>query len=1350
MKNFSALIIIAILAICTNITGYAYNIQHISSRYGLSSSAVRFVTMDSYGFMWFATYDGLNRYDGSSVKSYLPTSHSNSLPGNVIRHITETDPGMLWLKTNQGLCLFNSKSGTFENHPDMRTIYWQAKSPDGTFFALSENDSIAVYNKSDGLFHKIHTPGVMSYRTQCFSICKDNIIWVFGSMGQIMRYKIIKENGIITGTYRLMDYELDAPVRWAFEKGTNVVFVDTRFDLYTLDINTGIKEFVMNIGSEIPPKESMRDALIAGNDIFIAFINDGLKVIRRDPHSVNKPYIERTTLNYGVFNLAYDPVQQIVLIGTDGYGVYIYSEEDYTIRSSMLYEFYPQAKVPVRSVTLDADNNLWIGTKGDGLFCFPGYNPDEPLRDKKVNHFHIQNSALANNSIFNLVESRHNLMWIISGGPGINYYSYSDKRIHTLSQPPGSKPLYFLCSATEQDANTLWVTTSGDGLHRIKLAFTNGTPRIEKMDHFRFFQTENVIYDTEIENDSILWIGSRGEGLVRFNLKTEEKTFYKLTNGENQLVNDILVIHRDSRNILWLGTSFGLCRITKVGKDKLEYINYNTESGLPNNTIHGIVEDRQGYLWLSTNKGLARFDPRTKVFTNYSNPNNLSVQEFSDNAYYICPRKQIMFFGGIDGFVSIRSNQTQTPVFTPNFYFNTLSIYGKEVEIADYIKTRDQKDILELPHNQNFFTVSFVAPDYVNGHKYTYQYLLNGHSDKWIDNGTSNSVTFTNMAPGEYLLKVRFSANNIFGDQPVYTQYIRILPPWYMTTVAYIIYAIIIGSVILFFILSYRRKVKRKEHRVFEKMEQKKTQEIYESKLRFFTNITHEFSTPLTLIYGPCDRILSSVDKSSPVYGYATLIHRNAERLNGLIQELIEFRRIDTGHTQVVIEKVEIEEFAGNILSSFRLLSDNKQTNYIVNIEKKLIWQTDPGCYSKILTNLVSNAFKYTLDGGTINVDIFTKDQMLVTCVSNTGKGFRPEDLPFIFDRYRVLDNLESRHNSRLFSRNGLGLSICHSTVKLLGGEMQVESTPGQITCFTVELPMHELTNKTLEYSRIASGIPMQTPDKKQIILPEFNILKSRPTILVVDDEIEILWFVCEILKDQYNVIPVKDPDTIEEILSKTKINLLISDVMMPRRSGFDLVRMLKESRVTSHIPVIILSGKNYTEDQLEGLDAGVDMYISKPFDVQYLKKAVRRLLKREEETKEYYNSAFSAFEIEEGQVLHREDKEFYERTLQVIDGNIKNPAFSTEELASLLNVSVRQLYRKIDVVYKNGPGSLIRDYKLKIAEGLLIKTNISVDEVIYQSGFNNRGSFYKLFSQRYGMPPKAYREKHNRENTDS
>lgn len=1169
MKNIISTLI-AILATLFSLAGYAYNAQQVSFRNGLSSSAVRFVSMDSYGFMWFATYDGLNRYDGSSVKSYLPTN-SYSLPGNVIRHITETDPGMLWLKTNQGLCLFNSQAGTYQNHPHRRISQWQAKSPDGTFFVLAENDSIAVYNKDSGEFYNIHTPGLIAYRVWCFTVCKDDIIWVFRNRDAIMRYKITRENGIITGTYRLMDYEHNIPIRWACEKGTDVVFVDTKFDLYTLDINTGVKEFVINIESEVPPNESIRDAVIAGNDIFFAFINDGLKVIRRPPNS--PPYIERTALNYGVFSLAYDAVQQIVLVGTDGYGVYIYSEGDYTLRSSMIYEFYPQTKVPIRSVMLDAEMNLWIGTKGDGLFCFPNYNPDESLLDKPMEHYHIQNSTLVNNSIFNLTESRHNLLWVVSGGSGLNYYSYADKRIHKLHQPPGSTPLNYLNAVIEQDAHTLWVLTSGEGLHRVKLAFTNGVPRIERMEQFKFFQTENVIYDTEMEGDSILWIASRGDGMVRLNLKTEEKKLYQLTNGENQLVNDILVVYRDNGGTLWLGTSFGLCRITEVGKEKLEHINYNTESGLPNNTIHGITEDAKGCLWLSTNKGLARFDPQTKVFTNYTNPNDLPVLEFSDIAYYNCPRTGIMFFGGIDGFVSIRANETETPVFIPNFYFNSLSIYGTEVSIADYSKQQNGTDVIELAHNQNFFTISFVAPDYVNGHKYTYQYLLSGHTDKWIDNGASNSVTFTNMAPGEYSLKVRYSINNTFEGQPVYTQYIRILPPWYMSVPAYIVYALVIGSIGFLLIVSYNRRIKRKQQRIFEKMQQKKTEELYESKLRFYTNMTHELSTPLTLIYGPCDRIIYSAEAGSPIHNYASLIQRNAERLNGLIQQLIEFRKTETA--QAPAEKI---------------------------------------------------------------------------------------------------------------------------------------------------------------------------PEKMPVSLPQIAIVESRPTILVVDDEIEILWFVCEILKDQYNVIPVNDPSTIEEILSKTKINLLISDVVFPELNGFDLVRKLKESLATSHIPVIILSGKTYTEDQLEGLDAGVDMYISKPFDVQYLKKAVRRLLKREEETKEYYNSALSAFEIKEGQILHREDKEFYERALRVIDENIKNPAFSTEELASLLHVSVRQLYRKIGGVYKNGPGSLIRDYKLKIAEGLLIKTNISVDEVIYRSGFNNRSSFYKLFSQRYGIPPKVYRERNGKE----
>jgi signal transduction histidine kinase/CheY-like chemotaxis protein/ligand-binding sensor domain-containing protein/AraC-like DNA-binding protein len=1323
--------------------GHGYNLRQVTSRDGLSSSAVRYVTMDSDGFMWLGTYDGLNRFDGLSVKTYMPSGEKNSIPGNVIRHITEVGSGKLWLRTNRGLCLFDTKAGTFDNRPDMLQVYHQGKSPGNDFFVITSDDSIAIYNSDDGRFHQAPAPGIRAGQTRCFSVSADDILWVFDSWGPVMRYKLTIENGMITGAWRLMNFEHALPVRWAFEKGTQVVFVDTALDLFTLDVNTGQKEFVVNLGAEIPPHETMRDALMVGDDIFFACINDGLKVIRRKKDPDGKPVIERLDLNCGVFCLAWDPVQQVVMIATDGYGTYIYSEDAYSIRPTLSHEFHPQTKAPVRAVMLDGKNNLWVGTKGDGVFCFPNYNSGRSPSGREVKRFHIQNSALRNNMLSDFAESRHNLLWIMSDGPGICYYSYADQRIHRLEQPPGTEALHFLYSVVETDGSTLWVASSGEGLHRIGLSVSGGVPRVSEIETFNFFEKGNIYYAVEPQNDSTLWIASRGNGVVRLNTDTRKADRFRLSDGEHDLADDVLSALCDSRGTMWFGTSFGLCKARVAPDGEFIYEIFNTESGLPGNTVHGILEDRHGYLWLSTNNGLACFDTETNYSANYTHANDIGMLEFSDNAYYATPAKEILLFGGTEGIVSIRPEERQAPAVTPNFYFNSMEIYGNEVAIADYVKRDNRADVIELTHRDNFFTISFVAPDYIRGQNYTYQYLLSGHSEQWINNGKSNRVTFTNMSPGDYTLKVRFSTDNIFEGRPVHTQRIRILPPWYMTAAAYIVYGLAICCAAILAMRFHRRSQHKRQQMAFERMERQKKEEIYESKLRFFTNITHEFCTPLTLIYGPCERILNSADPSSPLHNHASMIRRNAERLNGLIQELIELRRMDTGHIQLAAERMPVDDVAGGILASFSPLAEQKDIRYSVKISPGLEWNTDRRCYSKILTNLVSNAFKYTPDSGTVEVVIEEHNRLLVTRISNSGRGISPEDLPFVFNRYRVLDNLESRQDSRMFSRNGLGLSICHGLVKLLGGDIHVKSTPGEMTRFTVKLPVTELTVSPPEREQKPDEQPLPIAETKRIEIPRPGIVKSRPTILVVDDEPEILWFICEVLGADYNVVPTDDPALVSDILAETKINIIITDVMMPETDGFGIIRELKASAALSHIPVIFLTAKSYPEDQLEGLDAGADMYITKPFDVEYLKKAIVRLLKREEDTKTYYNSALSAFEPEEGRMIHRDDKAFYEKVMQVVDMHFSDPDFTSEKLACEMNISPRQLSRKLEAIYSDTPGNLIRDYKFKVAEGLLVKTTISIDEVIYKSGFNNRGSFYKIFARRYGMTPKLYRQKH-------
>jgi signal transduction histidine kinase/DNA-binding response OmpR family regulator len=603
-------------------------------------------------------------------------------------------------------------------------------------------------------------------------------------------------------------------------------------------------------------------------------------------------------------------------------------------------------------------------------------------------------------------------------------------------------------------------------------------------------------------------------------------------------------------------------------------------------------------------------------------------------------------------------------------------------------------------------------------------------------------VTFTKVPPGAYVLHVKYENGATLSQDDIYSLKIVILPPWYLTVWAYLFYTLLFLAFFYFAIFLIRKNYKNKRTAMIEKLNQQQKEEIYESKLRFFTNITHEFCTPLTLIYGPCTRILFYQKTDMYIRKYALLIMRNAERLNALIQELIEFRRIETGHKACSIENLALSELAKGIAESFSDLSETRNIDYQIHIEESLQWNSDKSCFTKILTNLLSNAFKYAPDNGKVGIAIRRTHHTLQILVTNTGKGIKEKDIPFIFDRYTVLENFEKQTQKGLSSRHGLGLAICHSMVKLLHGEIDVESVPGELTCFKVTLPQLE-SNTPEKREAYEEHIPMLqnfNDDLPVVETENYTFIKTRPTILVIDDDPEMLWFISEIFKEHYNIIPVNNPETVHDILLQTQPHLIISDIMMPQLDGITLMKQIKADKRTVHIPFILLSAKNTVEEQVEGIEAGAEMYLTKPFNVEYLKSIVDRLLQRQDDLKDYYSSVISSFELTNGKYLHKEEKLFLDKLIHHINTHFSDPDFSTTQLSSNLGMSTRHLYRKLKKIIPQTPADLIKEYRLSIAERLLVTTQLSIDEIMFKAGFVNRGSFYHAFSQKFGMTPKLYR----------
>ncbi|MDR2362454.1 MAG: response regulator [Prevotellaceae bacterium] len=1326
---------------------FSHNLRQLSSKEGLSNSAILSIYQDKERFMWFGSCDGLNMYDGLHIQVYKPTTNNpNSLSGNLIEGIMGAEDNILWIATNHGFNRLDKKKRTIEYHNEFQGKYHWAKTVQNEVFAIREDHFIHYYNKERKEFIPVSFPGIYNDNIQAFFIDPNNTIWILSDNGKTIHAAVSFTDMAIPHLKIVPAPEHDADFLYVFHEKERVYLIDKRYLLYELNVLTQKKNLIKNLRYEIRDNGIISTIIRDGDDYLIAFKTNGLIRLKHTPETELKYRTERIDIYCGVFSLCRDEGQDIVWIGTDGQGVYMYSNDAFSFRSITFTDLPFHIQKPVRALLIDKNNTLWIGTKDDGILTIDDFQINGNINTKKIDHYTTNNSALTNNTIYAFANSRRNLIWIGGDGPGLNYYSYKEKRIKPMSSRSDEEIVY-VHSICEVNDTTLWVATVGSGILKVIVDGSYDVPYIKTVKRFMFIKDEisyNYFFSALQENDSLLWFGNRGYGVQRLDVRTETFTQIRFSKKDIETINDILSGQKDRKGNIWFGTSFGITRLLHYDKDTVVYENYNEIEGLPNNTIHGILEDHNGHLWLSTNNGIVQFDVETKKFRIYNHKNGLDVIEFSDGAYFRDERTGILLFGGTNGFLSITQDVFEGREFTPPIYFTGLKIYENEYNIVDFMRQTKNGEYLELPYEQNFFSISFIAPDYINGQHYRYAYNLENFNDQWFDKGFSNVVTFTKVPPGEYILHIKYDNGITTSSQNDYSLKIVILPPWYKTIWAYLAYTLLCAAILYGSLLLVRASYKNKRTSMIEKMNQQQKEEIYESKLRFFTNITHELCTPLTLIYGPCARIVSYAGTDTFVRKYATLILKNAERLNSLIQELIEFRRIETGHKFCLIEPLAITELARNIAESFIDLAETRNIDYQIHIDEPVEWNSDKGCITKILTNLLSNAFKYTPDNGKIEVIVNRKDETLQMLVSNTGKGIKEKDIPLIFDRYTVLENFERQTRKGLSSRNGLGLAICHNMVKLLNGEISVHSDPDTLTEFKVLLPYQEpnLPGKREMHSEEVLLLQNFGNNKTVIETKDYKFIKSRSTILVIDDDPEMLWFVSEIFKEHYNVIPVADPTTVAETLERIQPQLIISDIMMPQLDGITLLKQMKANKRTGHIPFIFLSAKNTPEEQVEGIEAGAEMYITKPFNVDYLKSVADRLLQRQDDLKDYYNSAISSFELSGGKYIHKDERSFLDKAIKIMDVNITDPNFSTDRLASQLGMSARHLYRRMKKIINQTPADLIKEYRLSIVKKLLITTQLSIDEIMYKAGYINRGSFYRAFAQKFGTTPKNYRKK--------
>jgi signal transduction histidine kinase len=1146
MKQLNILITVIVFSFYTPV--FAQNIRIIND---FSNNAVLSLCQDENGLLWVGTCDGLNIYNGLSTSLYK-TSDDKELSGNLIEHIIETDQNIFWVNTNYGLNKIDKNNDRIEYYNQFQRNYKMRTNDKKDVFVIDENYNL-FYNyrgKQDSFLHLNISP-IKENAILDYLIDSNNRLWIFTENNENVSYQIIEDSGqrYVLGPPKPVTQI--ASLKYCFNEDNRIFYIDDRSDFYEYNLISEEKIFIANLKKEIQQRGRVSDILKKKDEYFISFVRNGVLQLKKKGEI---PIITDIGIKAGIFFLYKDKRQNIVWMGSDGSGLYQYSNGKYQYKSVTFQNKKFDLSKPIRAIFLDDKNTLWLGTKGDGIMRIFNYDINKNEFDYKSEKILTSNnSVLMDNSVFAFAKSHQDILWI-GGEGGLIYYSYAEDCIKNIKS---EMPVRYVHSIQEQGDSILWIATAGDGILKAYIGGKKNKPELIRMKKYTVNDglfASNYFFTHYFEDENRMWFGNRGYGAFTMDDEKGLIPHRLLKHYDTRIINDVFAIIKE-KNILWLGTSCGLIKQTPERE-----ILFNNKNGFRNNCIHSMLLDDKKNLWLATNKGIIRFDTSRDNFQIYGEQ-SLDVTEFCDGAAFLSPYG--MFFGGVNGFVFIKENVSDsTQAYSPPIIFEKLNIYDSKQDRFIYLK---QKQKATLNPNENYFSISFVAINYIDYNNYVYQYKIGDKDNKWIDNGALNKISFTKMLPRKYEIYVKYKNRYTDEESDVYSVEIEILPPWYMSRTANIIYSLLVLIFIAILLKLIQQKNKKRSMVMLERLEHKHKEELYEEKLRFFTNITHEFSTPLTLISGPCERISSYEYSDSYIRKYADIIKKNAERLNALVQEIIEYRRIVTGNKTYNIQTYNVSEQLFDIIATFSEVIERNNISFETEIKDNIYWNTDSKCFNKIIANLISNALKYTPAWGTIKVCMEEKNENLTFRIYNTGKGIKETDKESIFNRYTILDNYEESSSKGLFTRNGLGMAICKSMVELLKGNLQVKSEINKFTEFIINLPELECTeekeiDKTAENGAdIDIDLDLKGAKPSGFLDHEnYELNKIRYNILVIDDNEDILFLIKDILKANYNILLAENGEKGLEVLKKETIHLIITDIMMPKTGGIELVKVIK------------------------------------------------------------------------------------------------------------------------------------------------------------------------------------------------
>ncbi|MDI9879293.1 hybrid sensor histidine kinase/response regulator transcription factor [Flectobacillus longus] len=1297
----------------------SFSFRHYEVEDNLSYNSVMCSMQDSKGFLWFGTKDGLNRFDGYSFKVFRKIENNpKSLGNNTVFSICEGDQQTIWVGTYAGIYQYNTITEQFSLLPDTKEHFIRTiKTDDEGNVWFIKDYTLQIYNPKTHKTERLDT-GKERIDITSFILNKQQI-WLATTDGNLWEYNTLSKS---LKKYNMFEKSAPAISHWIdkiYDTKQNAILIGTSSQGVKL-FNTKTKTYedILTYNSN-KTAIYVRDFMHRTEDEYWIATESGLYIYYLQArkyinlkHEYSNPY---SISDNALYTLSKDR-EGGIWIGTYFGGI------NYLPTQHVAFDKYFNQGAnnsitgnAVREICEDKFGNLWIGTEDNGLNKLN-------LKTRQFTHFKPDGkpNSLSHSNIHGLMTVGDKL-WVGAFESGLDILDIPSGKVvkhFVAGNGPRSLKSNFVETLYRTKSNMILVATS-NGLFRFHEKTQDFTPLCDRTTYGHFITV------TE-DKEGNIWTGTTREGLRCIDFKHNRAVNFRSSENDTTSIscNAINGIFIDHANRIWVTTENGLNLLDrKTGK----FRRFGTKDGFPSDVFYKILEDQHHKLWISTSKGLCAYDFERNKLATYTKSNGILSDQFNYSSAFKDDEGR-MYFGSVKGLNSFTPDTFMQNAFVPPVYLTGIQVDNQELKIGNENSPLERSisftKSITLDHTQSTFSLDFAALSYTSPQTTEYMYMLEGLDKGWNLLKTNRKVYFTKLAPGSYTFKVKASNGSGIWSEEMAVLEIEVSPPFWASGIAYILYSIVILLAIYFGIQMYHEYINQQNQRKIDMLEIEKEKEIYAAKIEFFTNVTHEIRTPLTLIKAPLEDLIKKNTENNALSSGLQVIEKNTDRLLELTNQLLDFRKTEANGFSLNFVKMNISQFLQERFEEFYPMATFKQISFELQLPNEDFWASvDREAFQKIISNLIDNAVKYAEHKAIIKLYSIDETHFSIE-VQNDGLLIPEDYRQRIFEPFYRMNNVKNQRGT------GIGLALARSLAELHDGVLKVIDSKN-MNIFLLELPIHH----AYEFDIRKEVVSVSSNNIPQKISQD-----ERPTILLVEDNYEIAQFIGEKLEENYHILRANNGQVALELIESESVQLVLSDVMMPIMDGFELCKYLKSNQQYSHIPVILLTAKNTLQAKIVGLELGADAYIEKPFSLDYLLMQISNLLINRTKVKDYF--ANSPLVHLKNMAHSKSDEAFLEKITEIIFQNLDNNQLDVDLLAETMNMSRPTLYRKIKSVANLSPNELIIVTRLKKAAELLVQSDYKIQTIASMTGFNSQAQFGRSFLKQFGIRPSEYAKK--------